>query len=202
MIALEEGRAGLSALAFSEPLAVTDVAAEPLLEEQAAAYRDERITSMLVCPMRLGPARSGTLVFYSRTPQTFSEIDVQTGHALANLAAAALTTAELYDEQRAQRDAADRANARPRSLPTRRAVGPLARVRTDARRGRPTGGPGHRRLVRGGHRRRARATATAGGGRMSIRRSSSTPGCSKSGIPADPQAGSGVHEVIRSGKPG
>ena len=95
------------ALSFSEPLAVTDVAAEPLLEEQLAAYRHEGIRSVLVCPMRLGSERVGTLVFYYRTPHAFSDIDVQTGQALANLAAAALTTAELYEEQRAQRHAAE-----------------------------------------------------------------------------------------------
>ena len=37
----------------------------------------------------------------------FGDIDVQTGQALANLAAAALTTADLYEEQRAQRHAAE-----------------------------------------------------------------------------------------------
>ena len=62
---------------------------------------------MLVCPMRLGSERVGTLVFYYRTPHIFSDSDVQTGQALANLAAAALTTADLYEEQRAQRQAAE-----------------------------------------------------------------------------------------------
>jgi len=36
-------------------------------------------------------------------------VDVQTGQALANLAAAAMTTADLYDEQRSQRNAAESA---------------------------------------------------------------------------------------------
>jgi signal transduction histidine kinase len=72
-------------------------------------YREEGIRSMLACPMRLGPERSGTLVFYYRAPHAFTEVEVQTGGALANLAAAALTTADLYDEQRAQRNAAESA---------------------------------------------------------------------------------------------
>ncbi len=95
------------ALSFSEPLAVTDVYAEPLLEEQQAAYRHEGIRSVLVCPMRLGSERVATLVFYYRSAHAFGDIDVQTGQALANLAAAALTTADLYEEQRAQRHAAE-----------------------------------------------------------------------------------------------
>jgi PAS domain S-box-containing protein len=92
---------------FLEPLAVPDVASEPLVDEQLAAYRDEGIRSMLVCPMRFGSGGGGTLVFYYRTRHAFSEIEVQTGQALANLAAAALTTADLYEEQRSQRVAAE-----------------------------------------------------------------------------------------------
>ncbi len=93
--------------AFLGPLAVADVASEPRVEEQLAAYRDEGIRSMLVCPMRFGSGGGGTLVFYYRTPHEFGEIEMQTGQALANLAAAALTTADLYDEQRALRMAAE-----------------------------------------------------------------------------------------------
>ena len=107
VISSHRGGVAPRALSFSEPLAVPDVAAEPLLEEQLAAYRHEGIRSVLVCPMRLGSERVGTLVFYYRTPHAFSDVDVQTGQALANLAAAALTTAELYEEQRAQRHAAE-----------------------------------------------------------------------------------------------
>ena len=64
---------------------------------------------MLVCPMRLGAGRSGTLVFYYRAPRAFSDVDVQTGQPLANLAAAAITTADLYEQLRIQRNAAESA---------------------------------------------------------------------------------------------
>jgi PAS domain S-box-containing protein len=94
---------------FDTPLPVPDVATQPLLQEQLDAYRDEGIRSVLVCPMRLRGERSGTLTFYYRTPHVFSEADVQTGQALANLAAAALTTADLYEEQWTQRTAAESA---------------------------------------------------------------------------------------------
>lgn len=91
---------------LSDSLPVEDVIALPLLEEQRSAYRDEGVCSILVCPMRLA-GRSATLVFYYRTPHVFTQVDVQTGQALANLAAAAMTTAELYDEQRRQRHSAE-----------------------------------------------------------------------------------------------
>jgi GAF domain-containing protein len=94
---------------FSEPFAIPDVAAEPAGEELLAAYTDEGIRSMLVCPMRLGDEGAGTLVFYYRIPHAFSDEDVQAGQALANLAAAALTTAHLHHELRTQHDLAESA---------------------------------------------------------------------------------------------
>jgi transcriptional regulator with GAF, ATPase, and Fis domain len=109
VIASYRGGASSAAMPFPDPLRVPDVAAEPMLGEQLAAYRDEGIRSMLVCPMRLGAERAGTLVFYYRTPQVFSDMDVWTGQALANLAAAALTSADLYDQLRSQRNAAESA---------------------------------------------------------------------------------------------
>jgi PAS domain S-box-containing protein len=83
VISTYRGGAVPPATLFSEPLPIADVAAQPMIEEQLAAYRDEGIRSMLVCPMRLGADRAGTLVFYYRTPHAFSEMDVQTGQALA-----------------------------------------------------------------------------------------------------------------------
>jgi PAS domain S-box-containing protein len=104
-----EGRPAPRSGLFAAPQPIEDVHQHPLLKEQLAAYRDEGIQSMLVCPMRFGSERAGTLVFYYRTPHAFSDIDVQVGQALANLAAAALTTADLYEQQTAQRNAAEHA---------------------------------------------------------------------------------------------
>jgi PAS domain S-box-containing protein len=96
VIASHRGGAAPSATPFHGPLAVPDVSAQSLLDEQLAAYEDEGIRSMLVCPMRLGGGRTGTLVFYYRYQREFREMDVQTAQALANLAAAAMTTASAY----------------------------------------------------------------------------------------------------------
>jgi PAS domain S-box-containing protein len=98
-----------SQVPFSHPMAVSDVAAQPMVKEQLDAYRDEGIRSMLVVPMRIGPGRTGTLVFYYHTLRDFSQVDLQTGQALANLASAAMTTAALYEQQRVQSEAAESA---------------------------------------------------------------------------------------------
>jgi len=94
---------------FSEPLPIEDIDATPLVAEMRDAYRREGIASMIVYPLVIGEARSGTIVFYARQRRTFRPIDVQVGGVLANLAAAALTTVELYEAQRAGREAADHA---------------------------------------------------------------------------------------------
>jgi signal transduction histidine kinase/CheY-like chemotaxis protein len=92
---------------FAEPLPVEDVTTLPLLAEQAQAYRAEGIASMLVLPLTIRGRRSATLVFYFRTPHRFDQVEIDTGRALANLAAAATTTAELYEEQQVMREAAE-----------------------------------------------------------------------------------------------
>jgi PAS domain S-box-containing protein len=91
----------------SEPMAVPDVTTDPRLATRLDAYTAEGIHALLACPMRLGSGNVGTLAFYFRRPQMFRDVEIHTGQALANLAAAALTTASLSDEQRTQRDLAE-----------------------------------------------------------------------------------------------
>ncbi len=92
------------------PLVVRDVQSEPAIRDLRRAYADEGIRAMLVCPMRFGSDRPGMLVFYYRAPHGFTDVEVRTAQALANLASSASTTAELHDEQRRQRDAAEQAS--------------------------------------------------------------------------------------------
>ena len=94
---------------FARPQVFENVATVDMLADMRDAYAREGIASMVVFPLRIRGERSGTLVLYSHHPRTYSEIDLQVGAALANLAAAALTTAELYEEQRHAREAADHA---------------------------------------------------------------------------------------------
>jgi PAS domain S-box-containing protein len=81
---------------FGEPLLIEDVRTHPLLQRQQEAYRSEGIQSMLVFPLTIGGVRSSALVFYYRTPHTSTVVETQTGQALANLAAAAISLADLY----------------------------------------------------------------------------------------------------------
>src|SRR5436190_298895 len=100
----------VSAVAFTEPLIVSSVVDTPLLEDRARALREEGIESMMAVPLTIGGHGTGTLVFYYRTPHEFDEVEVQTARALGNLAAAAITSAELFEAQRRSREQAERAN--------------------------------------------------------------------------------------------
>jgi signal transduction histidine kinase/ActR/RegA family two-component response regulator len=84
------------AVMLGEPFLIDDVAAEPLLDRQQEAYRSEGIRSMLALPLTIRGVRSSILVLYYRTPHEFTTVETQTGQALANLAAAAIATADLY----------------------------------------------------------------------------------------------------------
>ena len=107
VIASHEGAAVTARMPFTNPMAVKDVSAHPMLTEQLNAYSEEGIRSMLVVPMRIGPDRANTLVFYYRTPRDFSPADLQTGQALANLASAAMATAALHEQRRIQSEAVE-----------------------------------------------------------------------------------------------
>lgn len=103
---------GLRTVPFEDPLVVEDVLTAPMVSDMRAAYLQEGVASMIVFPLRIRGERRGTLVCYSRSRTQYRRVDIQVGAALANLAAAALTTAELYEEQRSAREAADHARER------------------------------------------------------------------------------------------
>ncbi|MGE0449905.1 MAG: ATP-binding protein [Vicinamibacterales bacterium] len=86
-----------------EPVAVPDAEAAPILESRREAYAAERIRSMLVVPMLNNGQTAAAAVLYYRSRHTFSELEMQAARALGHLASAALTTAELYDQQRRSR---------------------------------------------------------------------------------------------------
>ena len=96
-----------AAAPWSEPVIFEDVRTAPALAHLQDVYGREGIASMIAFPLTIRGDRSGAMVFYSRRVTTYRDIDVQVGTALANLAAAALTTSELYEEQRHAREAAD-----------------------------------------------------------------------------------------------
>jgi signal transduction histidine kinase/GAF domain-containing protein len=85
------------------PIVVPDVNNLDLLSDRREGYLREGIRSMLAVPLIIGGTASGTIVFYYRTPHEFHDADVRYATTLANLAAAALSTAELYERQLADK---------------------------------------------------------------------------------------------------
>jgi PAS domain S-box-containing protein len=106
------GTAMLGDPPFAETMMASDVSSSARLAHGHDAYRREGIVSMLAHPLMIRGACRGAMVFYSRTPCEYSDVDVEVARATANLAAAALTTAELYEEQRSARAAADHSRTR------------------------------------------------------------------------------------------
>ncbi len=97
---------------FAEPLVCDDVATSDAVANMRNAYAREGIRSLVVFPLEIRGERRGTMVFYSRHARSYQDIDIQVGKAIANLVAASLTTAELYQEQRQVRIEADHARQR------------------------------------------------------------------------------------------
>jgi PAS domain S-box-containing protein len=78
------------------PLVIGDIDREPVLAGHHALLEREGIRSMLVSPLRMHSVVGGTLVFYYRQAHTFDDIELKVSGALANLAASAIATTELY----------------------------------------------------------------------------------------------------------
>ena len=94
---------------FAETLVAEDVGTHPLLQDRREIYRAEGVVSMLAVPLAIAGARRGAFVLYYRSPHLFDDVDIETAQAIGNLSAAAITSAELYDEQRRSRDEATKA---------------------------------------------------------------------------------------------
>ena len=89
-----------------------DVTTLPRFAERRQAYEAEGIRALLATPLRIHGEPCGTLTFYYREPHKFRETELRVVTALANLAGAAISNAELYEEQRALRAAAQAAERR------------------------------------------------------------------------------------------
>src|SRR5688500_1002353 len=81
----------------------------PALAHLRDDYARVGIASLIVLPLNIRGETGGTMVFSSHHRREYRDVDIQVGTALANLSAASITTAELYEEQRRRRDAADHA---------------------------------------------------------------------------------------------
>jgi signal transduction histidine kinase len=87
-------------IALDEPIVMNDIpSVEWLTPEHKAAHAAEGTVSMLAAPLHHRGDVIGTLVFYSRRPRTFGPGDVRAASAVAGLAAAAIGTVSVYQEQ-------------------------------------------------------------------------------------------------------
>jgi len=93
-----------SPIRFTDPFIAEDVFSAPALRERLAVYAQEGVRSMMSMPLGPDGAANVALVLYYRAPHHFTDVEVETVRALGNMAAAALTTAELYDQQRRTRE--------------------------------------------------------------------------------------------------
>ena len=90
-----------SVVSFDEPIVAEDLEnTKWLTAEHRRAHATEGNRSMMALPLRYGERVLGTLTFYYREPRVFSEAEKSSASLLANLAAAAIGTAELYQAQR------------------------------------------------------------------------------------------------------
>ncbi len=83
-----------------EPMIAEDLTdTEWLTPAHRAAHAAEGNRSILVAALRQGERLLGTLVFYYHEPHGFTDSEKSAASLLANLAAAAIGTAELYEKQ-------------------------------------------------------------------------------------------------------
>jgi GAF domain-containing protein/anti-sigma regulatory factor (Ser/Thr protein kinase) len=84
---------------LEKPIVIEDIEADSTLSIRYEAHSKEGIRALLVLPLRIREESTGTLTFYYRHPHPFTDSDVRVAGAIANLAAAAISTTELYEEQ-------------------------------------------------------------------------------------------------------
>jgi len=95
--AMDAIRGNTATVSLDAPIVAEDIEETPwLTAEHRSAHAAEGTRSMMALPLRYGERVVGTLVLYYREPRTFSEAEKSTASLLANLAAAAIGTAELY----------------------------------------------------------------------------------------------------------
>jgi PAS domain S-box-containing protein len=98
MIAFYAGEP-VHALRITEPITAEDVNAVGMLESRRGAYAEEGIRSMLAVPLASQGTAHATLVFYFREPHRFKSVEIETARAFGNLAGAALQRADLHAQQ-------------------------------------------------------------------------------------------------------
>ncbi len=97
---------------LSQPLVIEDVAQSPFLDTHRQLQRTEGICSLLVVPLKISGANSGTLVFYYKSPHRFTSSEVRIGVGIGNLVGATLTSIRICENEAALRHQAEKARQR------------------------------------------------------------------------------------------
>jgi PAS domain S-box-containing protein len=101
---------GQTVTELSSPIISEDVYDEPLLAGRIDLHKLEGIQSLLAAPLNINGQLLGTISFYYHQKHKFSEMEIRVATALSNMAAAAIASAELYEEQTRLRADAEEAN--------------------------------------------------------------------------------------------
>jgi signal transduction histidine kinase len=88
----------------TEPLVFNDIRQAPALDERRAALEQEGVCSMAAVPLVIAGRYTASLALYYRSLHRFTEPELETARALGQTASAALTAAELYEQQQLMRE--------------------------------------------------------------------------------------------------
>ncbi len=89
-----------------QPFAIEDIEQAPFADLRKEVYKREGIHALITVPLQIRGELAGTLVFYYRRKHRFTELETRVASALGNLAASALSTAEVYAREKDLRRAA------------------------------------------------------------------------------------------------
>jgi signal transduction histidine kinase/ActR/RegA family two-component response regulator len=101
---------------LAAPIVAPDVNDLPILAAHRAAYVAAGVRSLLSIPLAIRGEPAGAIVYYHRSTHHPDDIELQVAVALGHLAAAAISSAELYAEQLTLRKQAIRASERANFL--------------------------------------------------------------------------------------
>jgi PAS domain S-box-containing protein len=94
------------------PFITPDISDDPRLHMRSGAYAPEGIRALAAFPLHFEDALLGTVTFYFRRPHHFTEEELYNAGLLAKMAAAALSAAQSFEQQKKLRAEAEWANKR------------------------------------------------------------------------------------------
>jgi GAF domain-containing protein len=101
---------------FNKPFIVEDAETTTLVVDRKRLYSDDGIKSLIAFPLSTPEGGTGTVSFYFRKKTKFPEEFVRTSQLLANIAAAAINTSEVYEREKELRLAAEISESRAKFL--------------------------------------------------------------------------------------